>query len=184
MPFGGASDRSAFSALGSAEPPCSSSTASGPTLPLRWLLCPASRSCGDSLAADGYSANTLRGGFVKSVFLADVDGSSRTGRHSAVRELFTTAGFSISHVADFRSWLWFHFILDAAIMVGWLRMGNFDAPDRSQHALREAVRLVREMIPVLKAKGGTSGLGAATAAHTSARVPRIRLPTPSSAGGS
>ncbi|NJC55344.1 hypothetical protein [Brevibacterium marinum] len=113
-----------------------------------------------------------------------MDGSSRTGRHSAVRELFTTAGFSISHVADFRSWLWFHFILDAAIMVGWLRMGNFDAPDRSQHALREAVRLVREMIPVLKAKGGTSGLGAATAAHTSARVPRIRLPTPSSAGGS
>ncbi|MDN5807571.1 MAG: ketopantoate reductase [Brevibacterium sp.] len=113
----------------------------------------------------GYSDNTLHGGFVKSVFLGDVDGSSRTDRHRAVRELFTTAGFSISDVADFRSWLWFHVILDAGIMVGWLRMGSFDALVRSRRALQEVVRLVREMIPVLKAKGGTSRLGGAAATY-------------------
>lgn len=109
----------------------------------------------------GFSGSTLRGGFVKSVFLGDIDGSSRTDRHKAVRELFSAAGFSISHVADFHSWLWFHFILDAGIMVGWLRMGSFDKLVRSRPALSEVVRLVREMIPVLKAKGGTSRLGAA-----------------------
>ncbi|MCF2572765.1 ketopantoate reductase family protein [Brevibacterium sp. UCMA 11754] len=111
----------------------------------------------------GYSGNSLHGGFVKSIFLGDIDGSSRTDRHRAVRDLFTTAGFSISEVKDFRSWLWFHFILDAGIMVGWLRMGSFDALVRSRPALQEVVRLVREMIPVLTAKGGTSRLGAAAA---------------------
>lgn len=109
----------------------------------------------------GFSGNTLRGGFLKSVFLGDIDGSSRTERHRAVSDLFTTAGFSVSHVADFRSWLWFHFILDAAIMVGWLRMGSFGALVRSRPALAEVVRLVREMTPVLTAKGGSSKLGTA-----------------------
>ena len=113
----------------------------------------------------GFSGNTLHGGFVKSIFLGDVNGSSRTDRHRAVGDLFTTAGFSISHVADFRSWLWFHVILDAGVMVGWLRMGSFDALVRSRPALGEVVRLVREMLPVLKAKGGTSRLGAATATY-------------------
>ncbi|MCF2586168.1 ketopantoate reductase family protein [Brevibacterium sp. UCMA 11752] len=113
----------------------------------------------------GYSGNSLHGGFVKSIFLGDIDGSSRTGRHRAVRDLFATAGFSISEVKDFRSWLWFHFILDAGIMVGWLRMGSFDALVRSRPALSEVVRLVREMIPVLRAKGGTSRLGAAAATY-------------------
>lgn len=118
----------------------------------------------------GYLDNTLRGGFVRSVFLGDVDGSSGTHRHRAVRELFTAAGFSISDVADFRSWLWFHVILDAGIMVGWLRMGSFDALVRSRPALQEVVRLVREMIPVLKAKGGTSKLGGAAATYIPAGI--------------
>ena len=118
----------------------------------------------------GYSGNTLHGGFVKSIFLGDFDGSSRTDRHRGVRELFATAGFSISEVKDFRSWLWFHFILDAGIMVGWLRMGSFDALVRSRPALQEVVRLVREMIPILTAKGGTSRLGAAAARFIPAGV--------------
>lgn len=118
----------------------------------------------------GYSGNSLRGGFVKSIFLGDIDGSSRTDRHRAVRELFTTAGFSISEVTDFRSWLWFHFIINAGIMIGWLRMGSFDALVRSRPALQEVVRLVREMIPVLKAKGGISRLGAAAARYIPAGI--------------
>ncbi|WP_210604156.1 ketopantoate reductase family protein [Brevibacterium oceani] len=118
----------------------------------------------------GFSGHTLRGGFVKAVFFGDIDGSSRTTRHREVTELFEAAGFSISHVADFRSWLWFHIILDAAIMVGWLRMGSFDALVRSRPALREVVRLIRDMIPVLTAKGGTARLGAAAAKYVPAGV--------------
>ncbi|PCC50920.1 ketopantoate reductase family protein [Brevibacterium aurantiacum] len=118
----------------------------------------------------GYDVDTVHGGFVKSIFLGDIDGSSRTERHRAVGELFTRAGFSISEVKDFRSWLWFHFILDAGIMVGWLRMGSFDALVRSRPAVQEVVRLVREMIPVLTAKGGTSRLGATAARFIPASV--------------
>lgn len=118
----------------------------------------------------GFSGNTLRGGFVRAVFLGDIDGSSRTTRHREVAELFEAAGFSISHVADFRSWLWFHFILDAAIMVGWVRMGSFDALVRSRPALREVVGLIREMIPVLTAKGGTARLGAGAVKYVPASV--------------
>lgn len=118
----------------------------------------------------GFDVTTLHGGFAKSIFLGDIDGSSRTDRHRVVRELFTKAGFSISDIADFRSWLWFHFILDAGIMVGWLRMGSFDALVRSRPALKEVVRLVREMIPVLTAKGGTSRLGAAAAKYIPASI--------------
>ncbi|TGD09186.1 2-dehydropantoate 2-reductase N-terminal domain-containing protein [Brevibacterium sp. S111] len=118
----------------------------------------------------GFSGNTLRGGFMRTVFFGDIDGSSHTIRHREVTELFEAAGFSASHVADFRSWLWFHFILDAAIMIGWLRMGSFDALVRSRLALREVVRLIREMIPVLTAKGGAARLGAGAVKYVPAGV--------------
>lgn len=111
-------------------------------------------------AGGGYYGSTLRGGMVKSVFLGLIDSDVPSERHKAVRRLFAGAGFSISDVADFRSWLWFHFILDAAIMVGILRMGGFSQYARSRSAIKESVLQIREMIAVLEAKGGTPRLGA------------------------
>lgn len=124
----------------------------------------------------GFSGNTLHGGFVKSIFLGDIDGSSRTDGHRAVRELFSAADFSVSAVEDFRSWLWFHFILDAGIMVGSLRMGSFAELVKSRSAVAEVVRLIREMIPVLEAKGGTPRLGAAAAKYVPAGLFGFALP--------
>lgn len=112
-------------------------------------------------AGGGFSGSVLRGGLVKSVFLGFVDGSNRGERYSAVRNLFRDAGFSTSEVSDFRSWLWFHFILDAGLMAGTLRAGGYRELLRSRGGLQEVVLLVREQAAVLKAKGGTPRLGAA-----------------------
>ncbi|MCD1286105.1 MULTISPECIES: 2-dehydropantoate 2-reductase N-terminal domain-containing protein [unclassified Brevibacterium] len=111
-------------------------------------------------AGGGFFDSTLRGGMVKTVFLGLLDREKPSERDRAVHELFTTAGFSVSEVADFRSWLWFHFILDAAIMIGILRSGGFREFVGSPSAVKESMLHVREMIPVLEAKGGTPRLGA------------------------
>lgn len=111
-------------------------------------------------AGGGYFGSTLRGGMVKGVFLGLIDSEKPSERHNAVRSLFSGAGFSISDVKDFRSWLWFHFILDAAIMIGILRKGGFKEYTRSRSALKETVLHIREMTAVLEAKGGTPKLGA------------------------
>ncbi|WP_436326928.1 ketopantoate reductase family protein [Brevibacterium sp. FAM 27836] len=112
-------------------------------------------------AGGGFFGSTLRGGMVRNVFLGLIDSEEPSARHKAVHGLFEGAGFSVSEVADFRSWLWFHFILDAAIMVGILRLGGFREYARSRSAIKESVLQIREMTAVLEAKGGTPRLGAA-----------------------
>ncbi|WP_434445479.1 ketopantoate reductase family protein [Lentzea sp. E54] len=109
----------------------------------------------------GFTGSTLTGGVVKTVFLGFCDSSNRGARYQAVRRLFAGAGFSVSQVRDFRSWLWFHFIMDAGLMTQALAAGGQAGLVRSRAALAESVLLIREMIPLLKAKGGTPRLGAA-----------------------
>jgi 2-dehydropantoate 2-reductase len=109
----------------------------------------------------GFVGPTLRGGVVKNVFLGFCGDSNRTARYRAVRELFRAAGFAVSEQRDFRSWLWFHFMLDAGLLVQVTKAGGYAGFVRSRTAVKESVLLVREMIPLLKAKGGTPRLGAA-----------------------
>lgn len=109
----------------------------------------------------GFAGSTLRGGIAKPVFLGFCGDSNRTGRYRAVRDLFRGAGFAVSEPRDFRSWLWFHFILDAGLLVQMMKAGGHAGFVRSQAAAEESILLIREMIPLLKAKGGTPRLGAA-----------------------
>lgn len=109
----------------------------------------------------GFLGSTLHGGVVKNVFLGFCGDSNRTERYRAVRGLFRDAGFSVSESKDFRSWLWFHFILDAGLLTQALAVGGLAELLRSPDAVKESVLLVREMIPLLKAKGGSPGVGAA-----------------------
>ncbi|SER72009.1 ketopantoate reductase [Lentzea xinjiangensis] len=118
----------------------------------------------------GYAGSTLSGGIVKTVFLGFCDGSNRGARYQAVRGLFRSTGFSVSEVPDFRSWLWFHFILDAGILSQALAVGGHAGLVRSRAAIEEVVMLVREMIPLLEAKGGTPRLGAALVSRVPARL--------------
>lgn len=108
----------------------------------------------------GFIGSTLHGGIVKNVYLGFCDGSNRTDRYQAVRGIFQDAGFSVSENKDFRSWLWFHFTLDAGLLTQGLALGGQSALFGSRKALKESVLLVREMVPLVKAKGGDPGLGA------------------------
>ncbi|MEP6988825.1 MAG: 2-dehydropantoate 2-reductase N-terminal domain-containing protein [Chloroflexota bacterium] len=107
----------------------------------------------------GFSGSTLKGGFVKTVFMGSCGNSNRGTRYQTVRELFRSAGFSVTESKDFRSWLWFHFIMDAGLTVQSLKVGGFATVFSSAAQLKEAFLLMREMLPVLKAKGDKTGLG-------------------------
>lgn len=84
--------------------------------------------------------------------------SNRTTRYQAVRELFRITGFSVSESKDFRGWLWFHFILDAGLAAQALKVGGFSKVFSSSAQLKSAILLVREMLPLLKAKGDNPSL--------------------------
>lgn len=109
----------------------------------------------------GFTGSRLDGGMMKPVFLGFCDGSDRGTRFEAVRRLFTGTGFSVSRVNDFRSWLWFHYIVDAGMLARLLAAGDLAGFLGSREAVGDAVLLVREMIPLLRAKGGTPRIGAA-----------------------
>ena len=114
-------------------------------------------------AGGGFIGSELHGALLKNVILGFCDDSNRGARYRAVHDLFRRTGFSVSKVQDFRSWLWFHFIIDAALLAPILAAGGMSGFARSAGAAREPVLLAREMIPLLKAKGGTPRLGAAIA---------------------
>ncbi|MDR6552393.1 hypothetical protein J2736_003599 [Paenibacillus qinlingensis] len=58
-------------------------------------------------------------------------------RHQRIAELFRQAGFSFSWQKDIRVWYWFHFIMNAG--------------------------MVREMLPLIAAKGGKLSFGTSLA---------------------
>lgn len=108
----------------------------------------------------GVAGTTLRGGVLKTVFLGSCGASNRGARYREVRDLFRRTGFSVSEHADFRSWLWFHFILDAGLLTQAIKSGGYSAMIASRSDVTKSVRLMRELVPLLKAKGGTPRLGA------------------------
>lgn len=73
-----------------------------------------------------------------------------------MRDLFGRTGFTVSENRDFRSWLWFHFILDTALLAEGFTVGGQANLARSRRAVKDAILLAREMIPLMKAKGGAS----------------------------
>jgi 2-dehydropantoate 2-reductase len=104
------------------------------------------------------AANTLNGGFMKIIYLGTV-GDSPTERYHTVRSVFREAGFSVSEKKDFRSWLWFHFVLNAALAAQALKVGGYSKLMSSSYNLKHSFLLMREMLPLLKAKGDNPKLG-------------------------
>ncbi|MBP1989877.1 ketopantoate reductase family protein [Paenibacillus eucommiae] len=101
----------------------------------------------------GFDAATLKGGFMKTIYMGTVIGSVRTTRYLSVRNLFREAGFSISEQKDFRSWLWLHFVLNAGLAAQALQVGGYSKLMSSSFHLKHSFLLMREMLPLLKAKG-------------------------------
>lgn len=80
-------------------------------------------------------------------------GQPPTERERAVRDVFRGAGFRITEQADFRGWLWMHFVFDAGIHAQGLRLGSLSELVGKRKELREALLTSRELLPILTARG-------------------------------
>lgn len=103
-------------------------------------------------AGGGFEGNTLYGGLYKMVWFGTFE-TAPTQRDLAVRKLFVEAGFKIMIQKDPQSWLWNHFAVNAAMEAEVLKSGSFESVISSSEALAGIGRNMKEMIPVLKAKG-------------------------------
>jgi 2-dehydropantoate 2-reductase len=106
-------------------------------------------------AGGGYSSTgTLNGGFMKMIYMGFAGDTSVTKRYQSVRTLFEKAGFSIAQRRDFHSWLLFHFAINTGMAAQALKVGGYDKVFDSTVNTKEIIILVREMLPLIRAKGG------------------------------
>ncbi|AMR29401.1 ketopantoate reductase [Hymenobacter psoromatis] len=103
--------------------------------------------------AGGFAAG---GGITGALFgkvLFGTFGTDPTAREVAVRDLFRQSGFNVEEHRDWRGWLWTHFAVNAGLHA----QGFVDhSPARviqSVARLRQAILQVRELLPVLQARG-------------------------------
>ena len=94
----------------------------------------------------------LRGGLLKQVQFGTF-GTDPSAREGAVRDVFSRAGFKIKEHRDFKSWLWIHFAVNAGFHLQALRVGSVKLAFQLLPQAHSAVLNVRELIPVLKARG-------------------------------
>jgi len=111
------------------------------------------------------SLDTLKGGFMKSIFMGFVGDTTATLRYKNVRALFEEAGFSISEKKDFRSWLWFHFAFNAGMAAQALKIGGYDKLFDSADDLKQVILLTREMLPLIRKKDGKTSFGTVLGMH-------------------
>lgn len=108
--------------------------------------------CGFPGAGGGIEGNTLYGGLYKTVQFGSF-GSEPTERDLEIRKLFVEAGFKIMVQKDLQSWLWNHYAMNVAMEVEVLKSGSFKKVASSPEAFVGLSHNIREIIPVLKAKG-------------------------------
>lgn len=97
--------------------------------------------------------NTLDGGFMKNIFMGFIDNTTNKNRYDIVTRLFKNAGFGISENKDMRNWLWFHFITNASLMAAASKVGSLNNLFDSESALKDFALILRELIPLMRAKG-------------------------------
>lgn len=97
--------------------------------------------------------NTLDGGVMKNIFMGFIDNTTDKNRYDIVTRLFKNAGFGISEKKDMRNWLWFHFITNASLMAAASKAGSLNNLFDSASALKEFALILRELIPLMRAKG-------------------------------
>ncbi|ETT76612.1 ketopantoate reductase ApbA/PanE [Paenibacillus sp. FSL R7-277] len=101
----------------------------------------------------GIEDNRLRGGFLKMLFLEQPRVGTET-INNKVKELLESAHFKIRWIKDMQNWLWNHFAMNAAMETEVLRRGSFPAILDHSDSFANVGRSMREMIPVIKARGG------------------------------
>ena len=103
---------------------------------------------GGGFDEDGVLRGALLPGVVFGTF-----GTPPTDRERAVREVFRGAGCRIREVPDFRGWLLLHFASDAGLSSQGLRLGSLAMLAGSTGDLREGLLAVRELLPLVEARG-------------------------------
>ena len=103
-------------------------------------------------AGGGFEGNTLYGGLYKTVQFGTFE-SEPTKRDLEVRRLFVETGFKITVQKDPQSWLRNHFALNVAMEMEVLKRGSFEKVVSSPEAMVGIGRNMKEMKPILKAKG-------------------------------
>ncbi|WP_341876628.1 ketopantoate reductase family protein [Defluviitalea saccharophila] len=101
-----------------------------------------------------HDLNTLKGGFMKRIFLESEVTAASKKRHQQVVKLFKDAGFSVSQQKNMHHWLWGHFILNAAMAAEAIKVGGYLKAFQSRDSVTEMILLMREMIPLIKARKG------------------------------
>lgn len=121
-------------------------------------------------AGGGFDKNgTLKGGFFKSVFFGSF-GTDLSKRDIEIRNLFINAGFKISEQKDFRSWLWNHYALNAAMEAAMIKVGRFKEMFNPYESLADIGVNIREIIPLLKARGSKIDILTRIFAYTPPRM--------------
>jgi 2-dehydropantoate 2-reductase len=67
--------------------------------------------------------------------------------------VFRGAGFEVRENSDFRGWLLVHFVSDAGLYSQGLRLGSLSMLAGATGDLREALLAVRELLPLVEARG-------------------------------
>jgi Ketopantoate reductase len=124
---------------------------------------------GGGVGKDG----VLHGALMRDVLLGEAAASAHI-RGSAVEAAFRQAGFRVRVLGDIRDWLWLHFIADVGMHAQGSVHGGLSNLIGDRRALREALLIGRELLPVLSARG------ADLRQNRNAQLP-LRLPGLSSA---
>ena len=107
---------------------------------------------GFPLAGGAFHSNVLRGAIFASLNFGTFSASLSSSEVEA-RNLFLDCGFKISEKANFRDWLWIHFATNAGVMSQAVHAGSMESVMRSFGEAREAALTLREILPVLRARG-------------------------------
>lgn len=114
---------------------------------------PAQVAWGFPRAGGGFGTDgVLRGTLLPSVVFGTF-GQPPTARERTARQVFREAGFRLREEPDFRGWLWIQFVSDAGLHSQGLRLGSLAELAGATGYLGEAMRVSRELIPVLEARG-------------------------------
>ncbi|GEA87346.1 ketopantoate reductase family protein [Cellulomonas cellasea] len=98
------------------------------------------------------SAGTLQGVLLPAPIFGQLS-TPPTTRDATVRDTFRTAGFRIREQDDLRGWLLLHTVVDAALYSQALPLGSLADLVGDTARLRRALLTVRELLPVLEARG-------------------------------
>ncbi|MEU5872797.1 2-dehydropantoate 2-reductase N-terminal domain-containing protein [Glycomyces sp. NPDC047369] len=92
----------------------------------------------------------LRGSLLPVVTFGTLGGAP-TERERAVHQVFREAGFRLRENRDFRGWLSIHFVQNAGLHTQSLKLGSLSKLTTS--TMREAILAIRELLPLVEARG-------------------------------